>query len=295
MNLVIVESLAKTKIIEKYLSEIADLGRFSVVASLGHITEIPVSRKGYDSKSWSVEYVPIESKKSVISMLKTKSRNVCENKGCVYIASDSDLEGEAIAWQLYLTLGLSPEKCKRVTFIEITKDAIRNAFMNPTVINLNKVNAQESRRVLDRVVGYEVSPLLWNNFANIPNANTLSAGRVQSAALKLVVDRYIANREFVPETYYTVNGVFNIKGISYPLIAVSDKFKSKPDINSNKTQTEFNIEINKKERHVTPSKPYRTSTIQRDAYKFFNMNAKTTMQVCQQLYEAGHITYMRTD
>jgi DNA topoisomerase-1 len=304
MILVIVESCAKAKLIEKYLGEIPELrhlGKFSVIASMGHITEIPVKKKGYNTKTWAVEYVPIDGKRALISKMKSKSAHA----ESVYLATDADMEGEAIASHLCVSLGLAEEKCKRVTFIEITKEALKNAFLNPRTIDVSKVQAQEARRVLDRVVGYEVSPLLWNRFPAEPNSNTLSAGRVQSAALKLLVDRAVAFETHTPTPFWTLEGVFTAKGLSMPLCAssvekwedaglVMDLLRTINCENENSRGT-WALSTVRKDVFKSPSPPYTTCTLQQDAYNYLKMPAKSTMQVCQQLYEGGHITYMRTD
>lgn len=302
MNLVIVESGAKAKTIEKYIKSISELdgkGTFKVVASLGHIRDLPAKKIGINTETWEADYENIVAKKSLISKLKSESSSADK----VYLASDLDFEGESIAFHLKTVLKLSRSKYERVTFNEITKDALKNAFMNPRDIDMNMVNAQESRRFLDRIVGYEVSPLLWKRFSS----SGLSAGRVQSVALKMIVDRYKEANQHVPEIYWTISAEFDIGtldklnarlySLKHKKIATFEKEKSINLILNKIIENKTNWSIDFSEHNVNsnPSAPFITSSLQQEAYNLYKLPAKRTMQLAQDLYEAGHITYMRTD
>jgi DNA topoisomerase-1 len=311
-NLVIVESGAKAKIIEKYLNSIPELnhlGKFKVVASLGHIQDLPEKETGIDTATWAVTYVPMKTKKILITHLKLAANQV----RMVWIASDMDLEGNAIAFHLKNVLHLKKPNYARVIFNEITKGALKTAFLNPGDIDMNMFAAQETRRILDRIVGFELSPLLWRRFAT----SSLSAGRVQSAGLQMIVARYKNAEEHIPETYWTCEGDFKLSGsVGQDLTATvystdSGKvmqwsafgvenirqfeiFMNKL-INNYHQKTAWVIDFSTKKSLKNPAAPFTTSTFQQEVYNLYHIPPKVTMQCAQRLYEAGHITYMRTD
>lgn len=297
-NLVIVESAAKAKTIQKYLNEIpelADKGKFTVKASFGHIDNLPVGKIGVDTTKWTAEYEPLSDKKKVIADLK----RAVQAADFVYLASDNDLEGECIADHLRDMFGLSRAKAARITFNEITKPALKAAVLNSRWIDEDKVAAQEARRIMDRVVGYELSPLLWRRFAGA--AKGLSAGRVQSAALRMLVDIAQAAREHKPEPLWTLSGVFRMKGFDQDLPAkAEDKWTAENEIKevlkaASKATVKWRAEFSKKVVKQNPPAPFTTSTLQQEAYNRLGLSAKDTMRHAQALYEAGKITYMRTD
>lgn len=306
-NLVIVESGAKAKIIEKYLNSIPELnhlGKFKVVASLGHIQDLPEKETGIDTATWSVTYVPMKTKKTLITHLKLAVSQV----KMVWIASDMDLEGNAIAFHLKNVLHLKKPNYARVIFNEITKGALKTAFLNPGDIDMNMFAAQETRRILDRIVGFELSPLLWRRFAT----SSLSAGRVQSAGLQMIVARYKNAEEHIPETYWTCEGDFKLSGstnqdltatvystdsgkiMQWSSIAEFETFLNKLIDNRNQKAT-WMIEFSIKKSLKNPAAPFTTSTFQQEVYNLYHIPPKVAMQCAQRLYEAGHITYMRTD
>ena len=300
-NLVIVESPSKAKTIQKYLGS-----RYKVMASLGHIRDLPKSKMGIDIENdYEPHYISIRGKGDVIKELRKEAKKANH----VYLASDPDREGEAIAWHLSYLLGLDPHDKNRVVFNEITKDTVKNAFKTPRSIDMNLVDAQQARRVLDRLVGYSISPILW---AKIKKG--LSAGRVQSIALNLIIKREEEIKKFVPEEYWTIDGQFQ-KGRSKfnaDFYGKNGK-KVKPknngevqailaDLDSKKPFTIANVE--KKERRRQPPLPFTTSTMQQVANNSLKFRTSKTMMVAQQLYEGinigrggavGLITYMRTD
>lgn len=298
MNLVIVESAAKAKTISKYLNEIPELkhlGKFKVIASFGHINDLPRKQLGIDKAKWTGTYVPLDTKKKVIADIKKDAKNA----KMIYIASDLDMEGEAIANHIRDTLKLSDKDYKRITFNEITKTALRDAVLNPRHIDMKMVNAQEARRFLDRVVGYELSPLLWRRFAT----SRLSAGRVQSVALKMIVDKEREGREHDPEPYWVMHGDFesgkttlsaktSVSWDSEKDIEKVIKFLAKKGVSKS---CKWIAQFSKRESKRNPSAPFVTSSLQQEAYNRLGLPAKRTMQIAQALYEAGHITYMRTD
>jgi DNA topoisomerase-1 len=300
-NLVIVESAAKAKIIEKYLNdspELKKLGTFRVIASLGHICDLPVKELGINTTDWSVSYIPLSKKTAVLKNLKSGVKDA----KFVYIATDMDLEGNAIAYHLKTFLNLKNNQYKRVLFNEITKKALVHSFLHPTDIDMNAFAAQETRRILDRLVGYELSPLLWKRFT----VSTLSAGRVQSAALQMIVKRYKEVDTHIPELYWVCHGQFtlDLKATVYE-IKNSQKAYQWNTVMKDSMLSFFNhcitqnntlkIQYSKKTLNKSPSAPFTTSTYQQDAYDRYKISAKTAMSVAQGLYEAGHITYMRTD
>lgn len=298
MNLVIVESAAKAKTIAKYLNETPELkklGRFKVIASFGHINDLPSKELGIDKQKWTGTYVPLDAKKKVIADMK---KDVKAAK-MIYIASDLDMEGEAIANHIRNTMNLDEHDYKRITFNEITKPALREAVLHPRQIDMKMVDAQEARRFLDRVVGYELSPLLWRRFAT----SRLSAGRVQSAALKMIVDKERESREHDPEPYWIMHGEFatgrtnlsaktNASWDDEKAVAKVVRFLAKKA--SAKT-CKWSATFTRRESKRNPSAPFTTSSLQQEAYNRLGLPAKRTMQIAQSLYEAGHITYMRTD
>lgn len=304
-SLIIVESFTKTKTIKKYLGDMD----VAVAFSGGHIYNLPKDTLGFDTDTWEVEYVPTNP--SIIKNIK----ELAIKADVIYLAADPDLEGEAIANSLKKCLGniIKDKVCHRITFNEITKNAVINAIENPRTIDMDKVNAQETRRIVDRLIGYKVSPLLWNKF----NKNYLSAGRVQIAGLIICITQRnrIINKEIIP--YWTIEGKFNITKdliISAVLnVYAADDKDIKDDtsklieykirdvdivkdiLNKLSINTKYKISYETKLRNVSPSPPYTTTTLQQDAYNKCRFNSKTTMKLAQDLYERGFITYMRTD
>ncbi|MCR1900713.1 type I DNA topoisomerase [Ligilactobacillus apodemi] len=300
-NLVIVESPSKAKTIEKYLGS-----RYKVMASLGHIRDLPKSKMGVDvENNYEPHYISIRGKGDVIKELRKEAKKANH----VYLAADPDREGEAIAWHLSYLLGLDPKDKNRVVFNEITKDAVKNAFKNPRAIDMNLVDAQQARRVLDRLVGYSISPLLW---AKIKKG--LSAGRVQSIALNLIIQRENEIKDFVPEEYWTIDSEFKkgrakFEASFYGINGKKKALKNNEDVQKIlakiDTKQPFNVtKVDKKERKRMPQPPFTTSTLQQTANNTLKFKTQKTMMVAQQLYEGislgksgtvGLITYMRTD
>ncbi|HHU3849241.1 TPA: type I DNA topoisomerase [Streptococcus agalactiae] len=299
-NLVIVESPAKAKTIEKYLGP-----NYKVVASVGHIRDLKKSSMSIDfENNYEPQYINIRGKGPLINDLKKEAKKAKK----VYLASDPDREGEAISWHLAHILDLDKEDRNRVVFNEITKDAVKNAFVEPRQINMDLVDAQQARRVLDRIVGYSISPILWKKVKK-----GLSAGRVQSVALKLIIDRENEIKAFQPEEYWTIDGSFKkgtrkFNATFYGLDGKKFKLSNNEDVKTvlKRIKTdEFLVEkVEKKERRRNAPLPYTTSSLQQDAANKINFRTRKTMMIAQQLYEglslgtAGHqglITYMRTD
>ena len=286
-NLVIVESPAKAGKIQEFLGK-----DFIVKSSFGHIRDLQDNAMSIDVEhGFKPEYVIPDDKKKLVADLK-KAASAAQT---VWLASDEDREGEAISWHLYETLGLTPEKTKRIVFHEITKTALLNAVENPRDIDMNLVNAQQARRVLDRLVGFELSPVLWRKIQP-----KLSAGRVQSVALRLVVDREREILNFRSEPYYKVEASFVPEGTKTVVKALLDKrFPSLEEAHSFLERcvgAEWRIEsMDRKEGLRTPAAPFTTSTLQQEASRKLRMSVSQTMSVAQRLYESGHITYMRTD
>lgn len=285
-NLVIVESPAKAKTIEKFLGK-----DFEVLSSYGHIRDLK-------KKDFSVDiehnYKPIyeipADKKKLVETLKQEA----DKADMVWLASDEDREGEAIAWHLFEVLKLKPEKTKRIVFHEITKDAILHAIENPGDIDLNRVDAQQARRVLDRIVGFELSPVLWKKVKP-----ALSAGRVQSVAVRLIVEREREISAFKPEAAYRVIGEFLLPGGELLKAELSQRLKTEDEakalLEACKT-ARFSIgDVTVKPAKKSPAAPFTTSTLQQEAARKLGFSVAQTMMVAQRLYEAGHITYMRTD
>lgn len=299
--LVIVESPAKAKTIEKYLGR-----NYKVVASLGHIRDLPKSRMGINfENNYEPDYITIRGKGPVLKDLKKHAKKAEK----VYLAADPDREGEAIAWHLSHILKLNNEEKNRVVFNEITKDAVKNAFKQPRNLDENLIDSQQARRVLDRIVGYQISPILWKKVKR-----GLSAGRVQSVALKMICDREDEIRKFKPEEYWTIEGNFKKarKAFKAKYYGLGGKKKELPNnesvqevlekIDKNKDWTISKVV--KKERRRNPQRPFTTSSLQQEAANKLNFRTRKTMMVAQQLYEGislgrggavGLITYMRTD
>jgi len=286
-NLVIVESPAKAKTIEKFLGK-----GYNVKSSFGHIRDLSKKKLGVDTEHGFVPHYEISpDKKKLVADLKKEAADA----SMVWLASDEDREGEAIAWHLFETLGLNSAKTKRIAFHEITKNAILEAIEDPRDIDMNLVNAQQARRILDRLVGFELSPILWKKVQP-----KLSAGRVQSVAVKLIVDKEREIAAFKASSFFKVEGTFvpagiknNIKG------SVDKKFNKEKDavafLESCKNADFSVASIDKKELTRTPAAPFTTSLLQQEASRKLGFSVSQTMTIAQRLYEAGLITYMRTD
>ena len=285
-NLVIVESPAKAKTIEKYLGK-----NYKVVSSYGHISDLPSNELGVDvEKGFVPKYTVSADKKKVVNELKTQAKKA----ETVWLASDEDREGEAIAWHLAEHLKLDPTQTKRIVFHEITKKAILKAIDNPRSIDYNLVNAQQARRVLDRLVGYELSPVLWRKVKG-----GLSAGRVQSVAVRLIVERERQIQDFVPEQSFKTEARFvtpNNKPIrAYLMKAFGDAAQTENFLAQN-SQASFEVAaVETKPAQKHPTAPFTTSTLQQEASRKLYFSVSKTMTLAQRLYEAGLITYMRTD
>ncbi|MCT4699123.1 type I DNA topoisomerase [Tenacibaculum haliotis] len=285
-NLVIVESPAKAKTIEKFLGK-----DFQVESSYGHIADLPSKELGIDvDGDFSPKYIVSDDKKPVVKKLKALAKKA----ETVWLASDEDREGEAIAWHLKEQLKLNDDNTKRIVFHEITKNAILKAVENPRDIDYNMVNAQQARRVLDRLVGYELSPVLWRKVKG-----GLSAGRVQSVAVRLIVERERSILDFKSETHYKVIAQFsNTEGKTFKATIPKnfDSKKSAEDFLKSCSAADFSIaDLTKKPAKKSPAAPFTTSTLQQEASRKLGFPVAKTMQVAQRLYEAGLITYMRTD
>ncbi len=300
-DLVIVESPAKAKTIEKYLGT-----GYKVVASMGHLRDLPKSKIGVDvDNDFLPDYIPVKGREDVIKDLQARAKKA----GTVYLATDPDREGEAISWHLKELLKLSDEKARRVTFNEITKNVVRDSIANPRDIDQDLVNAQQARRILDRLVGYKLSPLLWRKVRK-----GLSAGRVQSVATRMVLDREREIREFKPEEYwYIFAQLATEKGETFRAQFFGTEKKKIELHNEEETDkvlqavtgkpfTVSAVKHGKKQR--SPSPPFITSTLQQEASRRLGMTPRRTMSIAQQLYEGidiagegtiGLITYMRTD
>ena len=284
-NLVIVESPAKAKTIQKYLGK-----DFEVKSSFGHIRDLPKKGMGIDLKTFTPDYEVSADKKKLVTELKAAVKKA----EIVWLASDEDREGEAIAWHLAQELKLKEENTKRIVFHEITKNAILKAIENPRKIDQNLVNAQQARRVLDRIVGFEMSPVLWKKVKT-----GLSAGRVQSVAVRLVVEREQEIRNFKPTSTYKVEGTF-VNAEKQEIAAKLKKdFAQEKEAEAflEKSQnTEFKVlNVEKKPGTRSASAPFTTSTLQQEASNRLGYNVTSTMRIAQRLYEEGYITYMRTD
>jgi DNA topoisomerase-1 len=289
-NLVIVESPAKAKTIEKYLGK-----DYLVKSSYGHIRDLAKSDFGVDvENNYKPNYIVSKDKKDIVKELKSLAKKA----KIVWLASDEDREGEAIAWHLYEELGLDADKTKRIVFHEITKDAILNAIKNPRNIDFNLVNAQQARRILDRLVGFELSPILWRKVKP-----SLSAGRVQSVAVRLIVEREREIFAFKPKDSYKVTALFlveNKKGGKQEIKAeLSRRFETYEEtlkFVSSCSDADFTVaKVDKKPMTKSPAPPFTTSTLQQEAGRKLGFSVAQTMSIAQKLYEAGNITYMRTD
>ena len=300
--LVIVESPAKVKTIKKFLGE-----NYTVTASNGHVRDLPKSQLGIDVEhDYEPKYITIRGKGDILANLRKEVKKADK----IYLATDPDREGEAISWHLYMALKLENKKVYRITFNEITKNAVKESLKNAREINMDLVDAQQARRALDRMVGYRISPLLW---AKVKRG--LSAGRVQSVALRIICDREDEINNFMPEEYWTLDASLFVEGEKKPLIA---KYYGTKDGKVNITSreeldkivaelknTEFKIsEVKKGERIKKAPLPFTTSTLQQEASKVLNFSTQKTMRLAQQLYEGidikgsgtvGVITYLRTD
>lgn len=285
-NLVIVESPAKAKTIEKFLGK-----DFTVKSSFGHIRDLPKSGMSIDTvESFLPTYEISNDKKKVVSELKKEAKIA----DLVWLASDEDREGEAISWHLSEVMGLQKEKTRRIVFHEITKTAIEHAIAHPRNIDKNLVDAQQARRVLDRLVGYELSPLLWKKIRT-----GLSAGRVQSVAVRLIVDREREIEKFISESSFRITGKFQGTAKKQFEAEIPKKFSSYEDskefLKKALSGEYFVREVEKKPAKRSPAPPFTTSTLQQEAARKLGFSVKKTMMLAQRLYEAGKITYMRTD
>ncbi|WP_243386843.1 type I DNA topoisomerase [Bacillus kexueae] len=298
--LVIVESPAKAKTIERYLGK-----KYKVKASMGHVRDLPKSQMGVDvEENFSPKYITIRGKGPVLKELKTAAKKAKK----VFLAADPDREGEAIAWHLAHSLDIDLDSDCRVVFNEITKDAIKESFKHPRAINMDLVDAQQARRILDRLVGYNISPLLWKKVKK-----GLSAGRVQSVAVRLIIEREKEINAFQPEEYWTIDAEFlkgkevfeaSFYGLNGKKLELKNEDEMKEIVNQIQGNSFQITKVTKKERRRNPSPPFTTSSLQQEAARKLNFRAKKTMMIAQQLYEGidlgkegtvGLITYMRTD
>ena len=288
-NLVIVESPAKAKTIEKFLGK-----DFKVMSSYGHIRDLKKKELSIDDASLEPEYEIPDEKKKLVGELKKQAKQAEK----VWLASDEDREGEAISWHLCEVLGLDEQHTKRIVFHEITKPAILEAIEHPRTLNMDLVNAQQARRVLDRLVGFKLSPVLWRKVKP-----ALSAGRVQSVAVRLIVEREREIQAFKSETYYSVQGIFGVQNAdgsqSEVKATLAQRLKTKEEVTAFLEQCKdatFTISsVQKKPMKRTPAPPFTTSTLQQEAARKLGFTVSQTMMVAQHLYENGRITYMRTD
>ena len=283
-NLVIVESPAKAKTIEKFLGK-----EYVVKSSFGHIRDLSKKNLGVDiAKNYAPEYIVSDDKKKVVDELKKATSEA----QMVWLASDEDREGEAIAWHLAEVLNLNPKKTKRIVFHEITKSAILNAIETPRSIDLDLVNSQQARRVLDRLVGFELSPILWKKVKP-----ALSAGRVQSVAVRLIVEREREIIAFTPTPYYRVTAIFMADSEFNAELSVRlSTFEEALSLLEHCKNATFTVQdVTKKPSKKAPAPPFTTSTLQQEASRKYGFSVAQTMSIAQKLYEAGHITYMRTD
>ena len=288
-NLVIVESPAKAKTIEKFLGK-----EYKVLSSYGHICDLKKKEFSINTETFEPVYeIPAEKEKLVDTL-----KNEVKKAEMVWLASDEDREGEAISWHLFTVLGLKPENAKRIVFHEITKNAILNAIENPREIDTNLVYAQQARRVLDRIVGFKLSPVLWRKVKP-----ALSAGRVQSVTVRLVVEREREINKFTTESGYRVTALFELKGENGENntlnTELSKRFKTKEEaeafLESCKDATFVIDDVSTKPLKKSPAAPFTTSTLQQEAARKLGFTVSQTMMVAQRLYESGYITYMRTD
>jgi DNA topoisomerase I len=284
-NLVIVESPAKAKTIEGYLGK-----DFIVKSSYGHVRDLPKDNNAIDIKNgFKPTYVISADKKEIITQLK----KLAKEAEIVWLASDDDREGEAISWHLSEALNLNDAKTRRIVFREITKNAILNAIESPRKIDINRVNAQQARRVLDRLVGFELSPILWKKIKT-----GLSAGRVQSVAVRLVVEREREIEKFKSESAFKVVAYLTMDGKKLEA-ELPTRFKTQAEAQTfleNCKGAEYTVEnVEKKPTKRSPAAPFTTSTLQQEASRKLGYSVAQTMTVAQKLYESGKISYMRTD
>ncbi|MUV39975.1 DNA topoisomerase [Lentibacillus sp. JNUCC-1] len=300
--LVIVESPAKAKTIERYLGK-----KYTVKASMGHVRDLPKSQMGVDvDNEYQPKYITIRGKGDILKDLKKAAKKAKR----IYLAADPDREGEAIAWHLAHALNVDDQTDCRVVFNEITKESVKASFKHPRKINENLVDAQQARRILDRLVGYNISPLLWKKVKK-----GLSAGRVQSVAVKMIIDRENEIKNFKPEEYWSITADFlkdqeTFEGSFYGIDGKKQDLPNREEVDAilNKLQGDtFSVDkVNKRERKKNPAKPFTTSSLQQEAARKLNFRAKKTMMIAQQLYEGidlgkkaggiqGLVTYMRTD
>ena len=290
-KLIIVESPSKATTIKKFLGS-----DYKVMASKGHVRDLPKSKLGVDpDKDFEVQYINIRGKASLINELKKEAKKA----GTVYLATDPDREGEAIAWHLAYLLNLPTDSLCRVTFNEITKDTVKKSIKEPRKIDMNLTDAQQARRVMDRIVGYKISPILWKKVKR-----GLSAGRVQSVAVKLIVDRENEIESFIPEEYWNLYVTFEkdkeefqarLAEINNKKIELHSKDEVDKILSDIKNSKYIVTNVKNGTRKRTPAPPFTTSTMQQEASRKINFSIKKTMQVAQTLYESGYITYMRTD
>ncbi|MEQ9580813.1 MAG: DNA topoisomerase, partial [Arenibacter sp.] len=285
-NLVIVESPAKAKTIEKFLGK-----DYKVESSFGHIADLPSKELGVDvDNNFAPKYIVDKDKKALVKKLK----DLADKADTIWLASDEDREGEAISWHLAEELKLDKNKTKRIVFNSITKSAIQKAIENPREINYDLVNAQQARRILDRLVGYELSPVLWKKIK--PG---LSAGRVQSVAVRLIVEREREIEAFNPEAAFRVSAEFKTNEGSIFTAKLNKTYSSKKEAEAflkENIGANFSVaNLDKKPAKKSPAAPFTTSTLQQEASRKLYFSVSRTMQVAQRLYEAGLITYMRTD
>ena len=284
-NLVIVESPAKAKTIEKFLGS-----DFKVMSSYGHIRDLKKKELSIDMQSMQPSYVIPKEKEKLVSELKANAKKAKK----IWLASDEDREGEAISWHLCEVLGLDEEKTSRIVFHEITKPAILAAIENPRHLDMNLVNAQQARRVLDRIVGFKLSPVLWRKVKP-----ALSAGRVQSVAVKLIVEREREIQKFQSEPFFRVNAIFDVAGGSQVKAELDHRFKTYDEAHAfleSCKDAAFTVgDITKKPLKRMPAPPFTTSTLQQEAARKLGFTVSQTMMIAQRLYESGRITYMRTD
>ena len=288
-NLVIVESPAKAKKIEEFLGK-----DYKVMSSYGHIRDLKKKELSINEKTMEPDYEIPEEKKKLVTELKTNAKKAKK----IWLASDEDREGEAISWHLCEVLGLDEEKTSRIVFHEITKPAILDAIEHPRHLDMNLVNAQQARRVLDRLVGFKLSPVLWRKVKP-----ALSAGRVQSVAVRLIVEREREIQKFKSEPYYRVNAIFALinenGGATEVKAELDQRFKTHEEVEAfleKCKNANFSVEtVSKKPLKRTPAPPFTTSTLQQEAARKLGFTVSQTMMVAQRLYESGRITYMRTD
>ena len=285
-NLVIVESPAKAKTIEKFLGK-----DYKVMSSYGHICDLKKKEFSINTNTFEPEYEIPAEKEKLVNTLKSEVKKA----DMVWLASDEDREGEAISWHLYTVLGLKPENTKRIVFHEITKNAILNAIEKPREIDTNLVYAQQARRVLDRIVGFKLSPVLWRKVKP-----ALSAGRVQSVTVRLIVEREREINRFTSESSYRITATFELPGGAGALnTELSKRFKTKEEaekfLQSCENATFVIDDVNTKPQKRVPAAPFTTSTLQQEAARKLGFTVSQTMMIAQRLYESGYITYMRTD